>query len=455
MTAIVAMLGFLPMAVSTSEGAEVQKPLASVVIGGLVTSTLLTLVVLPAVYLLVRRRRWTQNKPLVATAVAVLLAGTLSAQHQYVGLQEAMDRALSSSEAIVNARAEMELSQNAHRAAFDLGTTNVDAQYGQINAVYGKDYNLQIQQDLGNPLALVSNLRQADRQTALAQENLVLVQRQITRDVSVLWVQWATAYERTKRLDTLRQEFSSFLSAAERKRAVGDIGEVEFGALYAALIKLERLAQNQEEQFAITDVAFKRMIGASDPILPDLKDLNDGKGTIVLDTVLSPVFDAYYSLQASVYEGAVQAQRSAYGPDWRLGYFNQQIEGTAGLQGFQVGLSLPLWYVPSKAAVAERQIQRDHMDRVAQLQQTDLQNRFAAARKLYNDRYLRFESMGATSLEQALRMRQTAKRAYEAGTIDYLAFVQAYESATEIEFHFLELRAELLNAQFELNYFIQ
>jgi cobalt-zinc-cadmium resistance protein CzcA len=50
MTATVASLGFLPMAISTSSGAEVQRPLATVVIGGLVSATLLTLLVLPAVY---------------------------------------------------------------------------------------------------------------------------------------------------------------------------------------------------------------------------------------------------------------------------------------------------------------------------------------------------------------------------------------------------------------------
>ena len=50
MTALVASLGFVPMALATSAGAEVQRPLATVVIGGLVTSTLLTLFVLPAVY---------------------------------------------------------------------------------------------------------------------------------------------------------------------------------------------------------------------------------------------------------------------------------------------------------------------------------------------------------------------------------------------------------------------
>jgi cobalt-zinc-cadmium resistance protein CzcA len=50
MTALVASVGFIPMAVSTSQGSEVQRPLATVVIGGLVTSTALTLIVLPVVY---------------------------------------------------------------------------------------------------------------------------------------------------------------------------------------------------------------------------------------------------------------------------------------------------------------------------------------------------------------------------------------------------------------------
>jgi cobalt-zinc-cadmium resistance protein CzcA len=57
MTAAVASMGFLPMAISQGAGAEVQKPLATVVIGGLVTSTLLTMVVLPVLYSIFFRAR--------------------------------------------------------------------------------------------------------------------------------------------------------------------------------------------------------------------------------------------------------------------------------------------------------------------------------------------------------------------------------------------------------------
>jgi len=57
MTALVASLGFIPMAISQGAGAEVQRPLATVVIGGLATSTLLTLLVLPTLYKWIEERR--------------------------------------------------------------------------------------------------------------------------------------------------------------------------------------------------------------------------------------------------------------------------------------------------------------------------------------------------------------------------------------------------------------
>jgi cobalt-zinc-cadmium resistance protein CzcA len=61
MTALVASLGFIPMALSHGAGAEVQRPLATVVIGGLITSTLLTLLVLPTIYLWIEERRWSKK----------------------------------------------------------------------------------------------------------------------------------------------------------------------------------------------------------------------------------------------------------------------------------------------------------------------------------------------------------------------------------------------------------
>jgi cobalt-zinc-cadmium resistance protein CzcA len=65
MTALVASLGFVPMAIATGAGAEVQRPLATVVIGGVISSTILTLLVLPALYMLFSR----ETRPDIAAVV--------------------------------------------------------------------------------------------------------------------------------------------------------------------------------------------------------------------------------------------------------------------------------------------------------------------------------------------------------------------------------------------------
>ena len=62
MTALVASLGFVPMAVNVGTGAEVQRPLATVVIGGILSSTVLTLLVLPALYRLVHEGGWRRRR---------------------------------------------------------------------------------------------------------------------------------------------------------------------------------------------------------------------------------------------------------------------------------------------------------------------------------------------------------------------------------------------------------
>jgi len=71
MTALVASLGFVPMAIATGTGAEVQKPLATVVIGGLITSTILTLFVLPAITGMVLRRRQRKHAALIHSTAGV------------------------------------------------------------------------------------------------------------------------------------------------------------------------------------------------------------------------------------------------------------------------------------------------------------------------------------------------------------------------------------------------
>jgi cobalt-zinc-cadmium resistance protein CzcA len=99
MTALVASLGFLPMAIGNGAGAEVQRPLATVVIGGLLLATLLTLYVLPILYMLFERKSTPNSSSNWITAIVVMLislslfSGSVQGQ-KTISLSAAMDSAL-------------------------------------------------------------------------------------------------------------------------------------------------------------------------------------------------------------------------------------------------------------------------------------------------------------------------------------------------------------------------
>ena len=97
MTATVASLGFIPMALSTGAGAEVQKPLVSLVIGGLITTTFLTLVVLPLLYIMFSGKKKISFKPISAAMIAgcLLLSFSAGAQSQPGGRRISIHEALS------------------------------------------------------------------------------------------------------------------------------------------------------------------------------------------------------------------------------------------------------------------------------------------------------------------------------------------------------------------------
>lgn len=119
-TASVASLGFLPMALSTAAGAEVQRPLATVVIGGLITATMLTLLVLSILYIYFSEKgkktnsqQASSNKPgvIITACLLLIMLATLSAQEnpsRKLTLQETIDEALENNHSINIAELQIE-----------------------------------------------------------------------------------------------------------------------------------------------------------------------------------------------------------------------------------------------------------------------------------------------------------------------------------------------------------
>ncbi len=139
MTATVASLGFLPMAISTGAGAEVQKPLATVVIGGLVTATFLTLFVLPMLYIIFSKKvrgRMLKMKPIAPVIVFFLLflGQGLGAQTRSISVQQATDMALQNNLLMKSKDLNVMVSKALKPTAGELPQLSVSAQLGQYNS---------------------------------------------------------------------------------------------------------------------------------------------------------------------------------------------------------------------------------------------------------------------------------------------------------------------------------
>jgi len=137
LTAAAAALGFLPMAISSSAGAEVQRPLATVVIGGLFTATLLTMIVLPILYKILDKKEGKKAKFKIhnaTTVVILLLTSTLSfSQNKNPELDGLIAKALENNTSIKAGQLQVDKTKANIKSAYSFDKTNLYYNYDQNN----------------------------------------------------------------------------------------------------------------------------------------------------------------------------------------------------------------------------------------------------------------------------------------------------------------------------------
>jgi cobalt-zinc-cadmium resistance protein CzcA len=152
MTALVPALGFIPMAISTGAGGEVQKPLATVVIGGLIISTMLTLFVLPVMYVLFEKGVGYMNKSKINTLALLLLfliPFNIQAQEK-MSLPAAIDSALKNNAFGKVAAKQVAYFESLKKTGVDIEKTAIGFGYGNING-NNKDNLVTISQSIQFP----------------------------------------------------------------------------------------------------------------------------------------------------------------------------------------------------------------------------------------------------------------------------------------------------------------
>ena len=186
LTAAVASMGFLPMALSTSAGAEVQKPLATVVIGGLISATFLTLIILPILYYFVEKK--TKIKSTSAVILLLFLGFSAKANAQEIPvltLKSAIELANANNLNIKSYELNEKRYQQLLNSGFEIPKTEFKASFGQLNG-FTNDKNLEITQGI-NPFIIGANkklLKANYSKARLEKENLA---QNLTKEISNSW----------------------------------------------------------------------------------------------------------------------------------------------------------------------------------------------------------------------------------------------------------------------------
>lgn len=448
MTAAVASLGFLPMALSRTAGAEVQRPLATVVIGGLITATLLTLFVLPVIYSL-----FMPNPPLrpssvkaKALATALLMAtavGSVRAQPdaRELGLEEAEALLLQQNPMLQQEGYRLEQAQVQIKTAWDLGETQLNFQRGQLNTEAVDNY-WGVQQPLGKPLEMHARKQWRSAQVELAQSRLSARQYQQRFQLHQLYHEWQ--YLR-QQLQLLSQQAEAYEEWQRIARLQYQVGERDTLSSVFASTQLAALTLRQEQlrtRLRIQARRFSRLLGSEERLQPASEEMGRLRLIPAPDSLASwgqrhPLLKQQQQVQV-VSERALQAEQARFSPSLSLGYFQQQIDQQAGFRGVTAGLSVPLWFGPQRARSQIASLEVERQGDFFQAQRLALSQQLEALSLSLEQAVNTLKYFEEVALEQAEVMLRVANLRYVEGEQSYLPYAQALEQATRIRLDYLD-----------------
>ena len=445
MTAAVASFGFLPMALSTSGGAEVQKPLATVVIGGLLSATLLTLIVLPILYLIFEKgikRRKKMTTP-IATIIVLLISSASFAQNsQPISLQKAIEMAKTNNIDLKIADKEIEKQTVLKKTAFQADPLQVEYQGGQINSV-DYDNNVSVQQYFPIGSITKANRQLQEELVKLAEKRKALSEYEIEKAVTIAYYQYLYGVSIQKLNMDLLAIYSKFLKNAELRFETGESGKIEVISAKAKSKEIETQQAQLEFDLAIYQKQLQFFVQTEENIVPDSTtpmqfSMQSNENQLKAETLVTE----YYTQQISVYQKEANTFKALRTPKLGLGYFGQTIDTKSYFQGFTAGLQIPLFggvntakAKASAISISQSQLELDKNKLALKLQMQELKNNFEKQQKaLYY-----YQKEGLQYAEQIIT---TAQKSYANGDMSYWSYISFLNQAIDIK----KQNAEATNA---------
>ncbi|MBS1688688.1 MAG: CusA/CzcA family heavy metal efflux RND transporter, partial [Bacteroidetes bacterium] len=468
MTAFVASLGFLPMAVSNGAGAEVQRPLATVVIGGLLIATFLTLFVLPVLYLLFEGGFKINKTRIASAAILLVIAATVfvpgkSWGQKPISLQNAIDTALKNNLLVKNERLKVQYQQMLIGTGAQIPQANVFVDAGQINSVY-TDTRLGISQSFNFPTVYQKQkdlLRQEWKSSALT---VVLKEADLKRQVQQSFCSFFYLYQKRQLLSYADSVYRSVYTKAQLRLERGESNILEKTSAEALLSQVELQLNQLKQDSALLQLQFQLLLNTTTAYVPAEQEYKLSLAVALPDTSILKEHPRMQIIaqQRELASAAIRLERSRFLPDFSIGYANSSMKGLGAddkyygtayrFNTFQVGVGVPIFsgsqLAKVKSAKLNGQIAAANYFAGLQTIQADYQAALARYYKC-SEVVSAFESR---YLNNAALIIQTANRQLAAGTINYLEWAQVTNQAITIKNEYADAIRNLNEAIIQVNF---
>ncbi|MFV8326912.1 CusA/CzcA family heavy metal efflux RND transporter [Flavobacterium sp. ZS1P14] len=461
MTAFVASLGFLPMALSNGSGAEVQKPLATVVIGGLLIATFLTLFVLPILYIMFEKGIKLKPKKIKSITTIVVLGMFFSFQNadaqEKISIDKAIEIALQNNIKIKNEKLNSEYLQKMTKTGYDILNTGIIGEYGQFNS-NANDVKIGILQSIKFPTVYKRQKQLLIEEAKKGQWNEALQRKGLTRQVTIVFYEIMYLKEKERLLLKSDSIYSEFLRKSMLRFDKGEsnilekaTAENQSGQIKIQLLELQSDYKIIQSQFKYLLNSDKDFIPVSDKFKMDFIE-NSDKSAIGNQPSIKLFEQEVNSSKAEIsLEKSKKLPELIGGVYWQTFKANTAIkDGYNGIYG-QFGVAVPLFNSTirnrQKALKINSQIAENNLNNEKLKLQSQYKELIQESKK-HKETIAYYESQALKNVDLVTK---AANDKFINGDINYLELVMLINQSTEIQSNYIEAIRKLNTTVIEIN----
>ena len=475
MTASVASLGFLPMALSGSAGAEVQRPLATVVIGGLISATLLTLIVLPVLYYYFEKGWRKTPKAAILIMIFGLGFGNVGfAQEKepiktYSSLEDLISTAIKNNPEVKATKFKTEQVEALQGNSWNLPKTEFDGEYGQNNSIYDDDLRLSVSQRFEFPSVYInrSKLNKAEVKSS----ELLESQTKNELIARVKSAYFKLLAEKNRREIFLRQDsiYFNFNRAAEIRYKTGESNILERATANSRVAEIKVLQAENKVAIKRQQRELQELLNEKELVdVPyiDAKFLLQPRSSFAQEDSLNNPSLKWYEQQIEValLERKVEAAKLL--PDLTIGYFNQSFNGPglnlAGesvlydssnrFSGVLIGIALPIWAKPQLSKIKAGEFKAKEREEWNLAMINKMNTHFEILKDKLEQLQKSLDFYKENAIPQAELLFKQAQRGFKEGEIGYVEYTQGLDRAAKIELDYLEIINQFHQTKIDLEF---